>query len=61
MDKFYEILENGVVFQFVVLLALIVYNGVYLAMTKTLEPTITGAIIGLAIGLPINQGGKSSK
>lgn len=60
-DKFYEMLENGTTYQFIVLIALIVFNAIYLCMTKTLEPTITGAIIGLAVGLPINQNNKTDK
>jgi len=56
MDKFVELLKDGVIYQFVVLFALVVFDGICLVTTKTLEPTITGAIIGLAIGIPSSKG-----
>lgn len=52
MSKFVDLLKDGTIYQFVLLFALVAFDGIFLAATGALEPTVTGAIVGLAVGIP---------
>lgn len=47
--------KAGVVYQFTVLAAIILLNGYILYTTGTLNETLTGALIGVMLGLPFKK------
>lgn len=52
MEKFIDLLKDGTVYQFALLFALIAFNAFLVFTTGILNDTITGCIIGLAVGIP---------
>lgn len=55
MKNFTDLLKDGTVYQFILVFALVAFDVIVLTQTGALEPTVTGALVGLAVGIPSNK------
>lgn len=52
-DKLYDLLRDGTIYQFVLLFALIVFQAIYMIITKgQVHELLLGGLLGVLTGLP---------
>lgn len=59
-DKFYELLKDGTLYQFLILIALIIFQAIYMIISKgEINDLIMGAIVTMAVGVPVSAMSKN--
>lgn len=52
-DKMYELLRDGTIYQFTLLIALILFQAIYMIITKgQVHELLLGGLLGVLTGLP---------
>ena len=62
LQSLYTLLKDGTIYQFTILLALIMFQAIYMIVSKgQMNEFVMGAIISLAVSLPITAKSKEEK
>lgn len=61
-DKVYELLKDGTIYQFVLLFSLILFQAIYMIITKgQVHELLLGGLLGVLTGLPAMSKNNTTK